>query len=211
MIKNYEQWIHINVDVQNDFCPGGSLAVAEGDRVVEVLNTLAARCRKLGGAVIHTRDWHPESTPHFAKDGGVWPVHCVAGTEGAAFHRDLDVDEGDIVISKGAGQEDAFSGFDGHDQNGRSLGEIIASLARGRTLVSIGGLATDYCVKATALDARGLAERGDLDLAVVVVIDGIRAVNLQPDDGETAVNQMSESGAHILTSGEILRLQPKSK
>ena len=136
----------IVVDVQNDFCPGGTLAVAQGDQVVAPLNKLIEEFLERGEPVFKSRDWHPEKTNHFAAQGGTWPVHCVQNTKGAEFHPNLVDDKHIRVVSKGLGDTDCYSAFDETD--------LALQLRRlGVEEVWVGGLATDYCVKATVLDA----------------------------------------------------------
>ena len=177
----------IVVDVQNDFCPGGALAVPRGDEVVAPLNNLIEEFLAHGEMVVKSRDWHPRRTKHFAEFGGTWPPHCVRGTPGAEFHRDLVDDPRIVVVSKGMGDEDSYSAFDGTD---------LARLLRehGVEEVWVGGLATDYCVKNTALDA---VREG---FKVKAVADAMRAVEVQPGDGERAVEEMRRSGAEIVAS-----------
>jgi nicotinamidase/pyrazinamidase len=177
----------IIVDVQNDFCPGGALAVPGGDEVVAPLNRLAKEFLNRGEMVFKSRDWHPPVTKHFAAYGGTWPDHCVQGTHGAEFHPRLIKDPRIRIISKGMGDEDTYSAFDKTE---------LASLLRqgGVEEVWIGGLATDYCVKNTVLDALGEG------FEVKVIADAIRAVELQPGDGERAVQEMRLRGAQILTT-----------
>ncbi len=176
------------VDVQNDFCPGGALPVARGDEVVPVLNRYAERFARRGAAVFATRDWHPERTRHFQAFGGVWPPHCVQGTPGAAFHPDLRLPPGTVVASKGMDPEqDAYSGFQARTPEG--LGFAAALGARGVRRLFVGGLATDYCVKATVLDA--LKE----GFEVVLLEDAVRAVDVTPGDGERALQEMRAAGA----------------
>lgn len=190
--------IAVGVDIQNDFCPDGSLAVPQGSEVVQPFNTLAARVRDIGGDVVLTRDWHPAQTTHF----DTWPVHCVAGTPGADFHPDLFIAKNDIVMSKGMGaSEDAYSGFQARAENGATLQALIESqLARQRDVeLLIGGLATDYCVRATVLDALKLQKRfGAERLGVTVLRRCIRAVNVQPTDGEIAIAEMQAAGARLV-------------
>jgi nicotinamidase/pyrazinamidase len=175
----------IVVDVQNDFCPGGSLAVPEGDKVVPPLNKLIEEFLERGDPVFKTRDWHPPKTKHFAAFGGAWPVHCVQGTKGAEFHRDLIDDIHIRVISKGLGDEDAYSGFDGTD--------LALQLRRlGIEEVWVGGLATDYCVKNTVLDALKEGFR------VKAVRDAMRPVEVNPGDGERAISEMRSAGAEMI-------------
>jgi nicotinamidase/pyrazinamidase len=177
----------IVVDVQNDFCPGGSLAVPNGDDVIAPLNNLIREFLERGEPVFKTRDWHPLQTRHFADYGGTWPVHCVQETNGAEFHSDLIDDIHIRVVSKGLGDEDSYSGFDGTD--------LALQLRRlGVEEVWVGGLATDYCVKNTVLDA--LKE----GFQVKALKDAMRPVELQPGDGERALGEMRNAGAQIATS-----------
>jgi len=174
----------IVVDVQNDFCPGGALAVAHGDEVVPPLNKLIGEFLQRGDPVFKTRDWHPSKTKHFADFGGTWPVHCVQGTKGAEFHPDLTDDARIQIVSKGLGDENSYSGFDGTD--------LAAQLRKlGVDEVLVGGLATDYCVKNTALDA--LKE----GFAVKALTNAMRPVELQPGDGERAIEEMRLAGAEL--------------
>ena len=179
----------IVVDVQNDFCPGGSLAVAHGDEVIDPLNQLIEEFLENGEPVFKTRDWHLPTTKHFQKYGGTWPVHCVQNTPGAEFHPRLIDDKHIRVISKGLGDEDCYSGFDGTD--------LALQLRRlGVEEIWVGGLATDYCVKNTVLD--GLREA----FKVIVVEDAMRAVDVQPGDGERALKEMTAAGAELVTSNK---------
>lgn len=181
------------VDVQNDFCPGGALAVADGDAVVPPLNSRIAEAQARGEPIYASRDWHPRESSHFTPQGGPWPVHCVAGTPGAAFHPRLALPESAIVISKGtAPHDDGYSAFEGQTGAGTPL---LADLqARGVTRLEIGGLATDYCVRATVLDAR----RAGFDVAVLG--DAIRGVEVREGDSARALAEMSAAGARIETS-----------
>jgi nicotinamidase/pyrazinamidase len=187
----------IVVDVQHDFAdPAGSLAVRGGAEVVPILNAEGAAARAAGGQVVYTADWHPPRTPHFVTDGGIWPVHCVAGTPGAAFHPDLLV-EGPVV-RKGANGEDGYSGFTMRDPtSGATIPTELEALLRERGIrrVVVGGLATDYCVKATALDATRLGFR------TAVLVDGVRAVDLAPGDGDRALEEMRAAGVELLRDG----------
>ena len=174
------------VDVQNDFCPGGSLAVANGDDVVEPLNKLIKEFLDRGDPVYKTRDWHPAETKHFAAYGGVWPVHCVQNTHGADFCPGLDDDPRITIISKGIDESaDGYSGFDGTN---------LAELLREQDVaeVWVGGLATDYCVKETVIDAR----RNGFE--VKALADAMRAVNVHPQDGAKAIEEMRAAGATIV-------------
>ena len=174
----------IMVDVQNDFCPGGSLAVAEGDKIVEQLNLLQQKV----DVVVATRDWHLPMTKHFKVGGGMWPVHCVERTNGAEFHPELKLDNA-VVFSKGMDPDDdgGYSGFDGITEDGVSL-EIFLRSKR-ITHLLIGGLATDYCVRHTVLD--GLKER----FKVVLLEDAIRGADIRPGDSERAIAEMIRAGA----------------
>ena len=178
----------IVVDVQNDFCPGGSLAVANGDEVVAPLNKLIKEFLDRGEPVYKTRDWHPTKTKHFAAYGGTWPVHCVQGTRGAEFHPSLSHDLRVTIISKGIDESaDGYSGFDG-----TNLAESLRE--EGVEEVWVGGLATDYCVKHTVLDA--LRE----GFEVRALADAMRAVNIKPDDGAKAIEEIKAAGAEIVGS-----------
>ncbi len=181
------------VDVQNDFAdPGGSLYVRGAEKVVGAVNREIERAAAAGALVVYTQDWHPESTPHFEKDGGIWPVHCVQGTWGAEFYPELKV-VGEIV-RKGTGGEDGYSGFTVRDPStGEEHQTPLEDTLRdaGIERVVVVGLATDYCVKATALDA---IAKG---FATTVLTDAIRAVDLKPGDGDRAVDEMKAAGADI--------------
>jgi nicotinamidase/pyrazinamidase len=175
------------VDPQNDFCPGGSLAVPEGDQVMPVLSAWARAAEQADVPIFVSRDWHPPKTTHFKDYGGVWPPHCVQGTPGAEFHADLRLPSSAIIVSKGMGEtEDAYSAFQARDDSGRMLSELLQARHVKRLFVM--GLATDYCVKASAL---GGIEHG---LQVTLVPAGVRAVNLAPDDGERAMQTMRDAG-----------------
>jgi nicotinamidase/pyrazinamidase len=182
------------VDVQNDFAdPDGSLFVSGGHAAVPFINEQIAAAYEAGSSVVYTRDWHPDTTPHFAKDGGIWPVHCMGDTWGSEFHPDLVVSGPEI--KKGTGGEDGYSGFSVRDtKTGAQATTGLEDLLRDAevTDVVVVGLATDYCVKETALDAvrRGFATR--------VLADGVRAVNLNPGDGARAVAEMVEAGVKVV-------------
>jgi nicotinamidase/pyrazinamidase len=176
------------VDVQNDFCPGGSLAVADGDTVVPILNQYMERAATAGIPIFASRDWHPAQTAHFSAYGGRWPPHCVQGTSGAAFHPDLRLPAGTVVVSKGMNPVDeGYSLFEAWLEDGRDALTALREL--GVTRVHVGGLATDYCVRATALDA--LAAGFDTFL----LADAIRAVEVEPGDGARAIEEMRAAGA----------------
>jgi len=180
----------IVVDVQRDFCPGGSLAVQDGDAVVPELNAWVAAFSAKHLPIAYTRDWHPPGHVSFAAQGGPWPPHCVQETEGARFHPALTV-EG-AVFNKGyAVDRDAYSGFEGvHVETGERLAAWLRRQGVRRLLV--GGLATDYCVRATVLD--GLRE----GFEVLVDPSACRAVNVAPEDGRRALAEMEAHGARLL-------------
>lgn len=175
----------IVVDVQNDFCPGGALAVPHGDEVIAPLNKLIDEFLKRGDPVYKSRDWHPPTTRHFAAYGGTWPVHCVQNTEGAEFHPALKDDPRIKVISTGTGDSNGYSAFDETDLASQLRQQGVEDLV-------VGGLATDYCVKHTVLDALNNGFR------VKAVADAMRAVELQPGDGESAIAEMRAAGAEII-------------
>ncbi|HKZ29036.1 MAG TPA: isochorismatase family protein [Acidimicrobiia bacterium] len=183
----------IVVDVQNDFAdPSGSLYVKGGEHVVALINAEAARALAAGSLVVYTRDWHPESTPHFQKDGGVWPVHCVMSSWGAEFHPDLLVDGPEV--KKGSGGEDGYSGFSmRHPDTEEVIPTELESLLRRRGVVRlvIAGLATDYCVRATALD--GLARHFEVQL----LARAMRPVDLNPGDGRRAIDEVIAAGGTV--------------
>jgi nicotinamidase/pyrazinamidase len=171
------------VDFQNDFAPGGALAVPGGDEIAERVNELAADPRF--ELVIATRDWHPADHGSFEERGGIWPVHCVQDTEGAELHPALDVTQVDVVLDKGQDPgTDGYSGFDGTELE-RLLRE------RGIDKLTVVGLATDYCVKHTALDARAAG------FEVVVDRAGVRGVEVEPGDSERALDEVREAGATV--------------
>jgi len=173
------------VDVQNDFCPGGALAVRDGDSVVPVLNRWIRDAREAGVPVFASRDWHPRNHASFEERGGPWPPHCVQDTKGAEFHPALDL-EGASVISKGDDPDaDAYSAF-----AGTGLAERLRSAGVKRLWV--GGLATDYCVKATVLDALNNGFR------VGVIVDAVRAVDARQGDGARALEEMRRAGAELV-------------
>ncbi|REK22693.1 MAG: isochorismatase family protein [Actinobacteria bacterium] len=185
----------IVVDVQNDFAsPRGSLYVPGGDEVIPFINAEIDRARRSGAHVVYTQDWHPDSTPHFEKDGGIWPVHCVAGTEGAEFHPDLRVIDDSLRIKKGVGGEDGYSGFHIRDPE---TGEVSSTglsdrlREKGVETVVVLGLALDYCVKETAVDS---SSEG---FETTLLADGTSAVNLSAGDGARAVASMSDAGVTI--------------
>jgi len=184
------------VDLQNDFAdPAGSLSVVGGDAIVPRVNQAVADALEHGAFVVATQDWHPESTPHFAKDGGIWPVHCVKGRWGAEFHPDLLVLPGAPVVRKGTGGEDGYSAFSVRDPlsgdvRRTELGELLRE--RGIEHLVIAGLATDYCVKESGLDAVRLG------FHPTVLTGAVRPVDLQPGDGERALAAMEAAGVELV-------------
>jgi nicotinamidase/pyrazinamidase len=192
MLRYDPQTALLVVDVQNDFAdPAGSLSVASGEAVVGHANSEIAMAQGAGALVVFTQDWHPESTPHFAKDGGIWPVHCVADSWGAALHPDLAVPDDAPRVRKGVNGEDGYSGFTmrdpiTNDTIPTELERLLRDRAIGRVVVV--GLATDYCVMATALDAVRLG------FGASVLVDAVAAVNLEPGDGERALEAMRDAG-----------------
>lgn len=174
------------VDVQKDFLPGGALAVPRGDEVVPAINALAEHFAARGLPIFATRDWHPENHCSFREQGGPWPPHCVQGTPGAEFADDLRLPPDAEIVSKATTREkDAYSGFEGTDLEERLR-------RRGVKRLFVGGLATDYCVLNTVLDARRLG------FETYVLEDAIRAVDVHPEDGEKALARMREAGAHLV-------------
>jgi nicotinamidase/pyrazinamidase len=185
----------IVVDVQNDFAdPAGSLYVPAGEHVIATVNGQVAEARAAGAHVVLTQDWHPEHTPHFAQDGGIWPVHCVRDTWGAAFHPDLVVPDDAPVIRKGTNGEDGYSAFTMRDP---TTSEVIPTaldpLLReaGVDEVIVIGLATDYCIKATVLDALELGYKAQL------LQDAVAAVDLKAGDGDAAIETVRDAGCQI--------------
>lgn len=174
------------VDVQNDFCPGGSLAVPEGDNIVSVINKLMEQF----DVIVASKDWHPSQTVHFQK----WPVHCVQNSKGAEFHPQLRSAKIQQVFLKGTGNKD--DGYSAYEATNLNLQEYLKS--KGVTEIYVTGLATDYCVRASALDA---AKSG---LPTYVVTDAVAAVNIQPHDGEQALDEMKRAGVKLVTSDQIV-------
>lgn len=178
------------VDMQKDFLPGGALAIPQGDAILPKVNAYLEVFEMRGLPIIATRDWHPPETTHFQVKGGVWPVHCVQGTPGAAFHPDLALPDDAIIVSKGMGaEEDAYSAFQARDAEGRALPDVLRAL--GVRHLYIGGLALDYCVKFTGLDA---CREG---FGCTVLLDATRAVNLQVHDAEVALEELVRAGAEV--------------
>ena len=186
----------IVVDVQNDFAdPKGSLSVEGGTAIIPTINAEIAAAREAGGLVVFTQDWHPPSTPHFAKDGGIWPVHCVADTWGAALYPDLALPDDAPRVRKGSKGEDGYSGFTTRDPlTGVTAKTELDGLLRdaGVEHVVAVGLATDYCINATALDAIELGYRTD------VLVDACAPVDLRKGDGDRAVAGLEAAGVGIV-------------
>jgi nicotinamidase/pyrazinamidase len=181
------------VDVQNDFCPGGALAVKNGDKVVPRLNKTIAAFSKAGLPIFFTRDWHPANHISFREQGGVWPPHCVQGTIGAGFRSDLFIPRGAAIISKGdKPNTEAYSGFQGTDLEGRLKKAGVEE-------IFLGGLATDYCVRESCLDAL----RAGFDVSVLK--DCVKAVNVKPGDGARALKEMGIAGARLTTSQNAIK------
>lgn len=195
MSRYDERTALVVVDVQNDFAdPSGGLAVPGGEAIVPLVNRAIASATAAGALVIATQDWHPEVTAHFAKDGGLWPVHCVAGTWGAELHPALELPAEAPHVRKGSNGEDGYSGFSMRDpQTGAETATELEGLLREREVRSlvVCGLATDYCVKATALDGIRLG------FGVELLADSVAAVNLDPADGERAMAELLEAGVRI--------------
>jgi len=183
----------VAVDLQNDFCPGGTLEVKNGDKIVAPINELVVAFEKDGLPIAFTRDWHPRDHCSFKARGGMWPPHCVQGTSGAEFHPSLRVPSKAIVISKGTNRDrDAYSGFQETD-----LAERLRQVGAGELFV--GGLATDYCVKNTVIDALRLGFK------VYVITDCIRGVNLERTDSANAVRMMMTNGAKRASYPDLLK------
>jgi nicotinamidase/pyrazinamidase len=181
------------VDVQVDFCPGGALAVKNGDEVVPGLNRVIETFERQGLPIFFTRDWHPADHISFKSRGGIWPPHCVQGTPGAEFHPGLRIPPTAVIISKGSSRDaEAYSGF-----QGTGLEERLKSL--GVDEIFLGGLTTDYCVRESTLDARKAG------FSVTVMEDCIRAVDATPGDGDRALGEMHRAGAKLATSFEVVK------
>jgi nicotinamidase/pyrazinamidase len=180
------------VDVQNDFCPSGALGVPEGDKIVPVINKYINIFRKKKLPIFLTRDWHPVKTKHFKDFGGIWPVHCIQNTRGAAFHPKLKIPPNAILLYKGMDPgKDCYSSFHAEDERGIDLAKLLKML--GIKELYIAGLATDYCVRFSTRDA---LKHG---FKVKILIDAIKGVNLKPDDSEKAIKAMVKKGAKKIT------------
>lgn len=185
------------VDVQNDFCPGGALGIHDGHKIIPYLNKYIKFFENENLPILVTRDWHPKVTTHFEQFGGIWPTHCVEGSPGAQFHPDLKFPKDALVMSKGMDPEkDSYSAFHATDSSGTVLANLLKIF--GVTEIYIGGLATDYCVKFSALDA---LKDG---LNVFILTDAIAGVNLQPEDSSLALEEMVSRGAKKTISEEFI-------
>ena len=193
----FENSALVLVDIQNDFLPGGSLAVRGGDSIIGNVNALVKEFSGKGRLVVLTRDWHPSDHWSFAENGGRWPDHCVQDTKGAEFSPDLLVPENAVIISKGTDpKKEAYSGFEGTD-----LLEVLNR--NGAKKLVVCGLATDYCVKGTAEDALRFG------FETFVVLDCVKGVDANAGDSERALEHLKSLGSRNMTSKEMLNLQPK--
>ncbi|MEW6008759.1 MAG: bifunctional nicotinamidase/pyrazinamidase [Candidatus Omnitrophota bacterium] len=187
------------VDVQNDFCPAGALAVPEGDKIIPVLNQYINIFSKHNLPIFASRDWHPKKTKHFKQFGGRWPAHCIADTKGANFHPKLKLPQQAIVISKGMDpEEENYSAFQGQDSNGTAFLNLLKIL--GIEELFVGGLATDYCVKSSVLDAVKFGFK------VKLLIDAVKGVNVEKGDSEIAIKEMALVGVKTIILEKIQRL-----
>lgn len=195
MSRYDERTALVVVDLQNDFAdPAGSLSVPGGEAIIPIVNEAVRTARDGGAMVVATQDWHPESTPHFARDGGIWPVHCVGGTWGAELHPAFELPADAPRVRKGTTGEDGYSGFTMRDpESGEETATELDSLLRagGVERVVVCGLATDYCVKATALDAVRLG------FEVTLLGDAVAPVNLVEGDGDRALAELQEAGVTL--------------
>lgn len=184
------------VDIQNDFCPGGALAVKDADAIVPVINRYIGLFTAEGHPVFATADLHPEKTVHFKGYGGVWPAHCVKGTRGAEFHPGLRLPGEAVIVTKGEGpDEDSYSGFEGKGPTGDGFASMLRKA--GVVHLYVGGLATDYCVSHTVFD--GLDE----GFEVTVLIDAVKGVDIREGDSEKALEKMREMGASTAVYEEV--------
>lgn len=188
------------VDLQNDFCPGGTLGVAGGDEIIPAINQAIDHFASRGMPVIASRDWHPEKTSHFVNFGGLWPPHCIQGSTGASFHPMLRLPPEAIIISKGTDPaHDDYSAFHAKDREGRTLADILS--LHGIANIHVCGLATDYCVKETVLEGK---RRG---FDITVFADAIKGVDLSSGASEKAIHEMIQAGAAFVAVAD-LDLQP---
>jgi nicotinamidase/pyrazinamidase len=184
------------VDVQNDFCSGGTLAVPAAEEIIPILNKCIRVFSEKHSPIFAARDWHPNKSRHFKKYGGRWPSHCVQDTKGAQFHPDLKLPVETIIISKGMHPaKDSYSAFQAMDSEGRPFFSLL--MEEGIKHLFIGGLATDYCVKCSVLDAVKFGFK------ISVFIDAVKGVDLTPGDSERALGEMKLCGARMVTFPEI--------
>jgi len=184
------------IDVQVDFCPGGALPVPNGDLVIPVLNKYLELFNKRGTPIFASRDWHPQDSKHFIGNGGIWPPHCVQGSRGARFHPEIMLPKETIVISKGmAAWDNGYSAMQGLTENGTPFTMLLRHMKLDRLFV--GGLATDYCVKETVIEA---LQEG---FGITLLIDAVRGVDLQRGNAELAIAAMVEAGADTATLASI--------
>jgi nicotinamidase/pyrazinamidase len=176
------------VDIQNDFCPGGALGISGGDKIIPAVNKYIKIFSKNKLPIFISRDWHPKKTAHFKKFGGIWPVHCVQNTKGASFHPKLKIPKEAVIISKGMDpEEDSYSAFQARDDYGRSLLNLLKIF--GVEEIYIAGLATDYCVRYSSVDALKSGFK------VKILKDAIQGVNIKPQDSKEALAQITGMGA----------------
>lgn len=186
------------VDVQNDFCAGGSLGVPASPHIIDIVNEYLHQLGRRGAHLVASRDWHPPVTKHFQEYGGPWPVHCIQGTTGAEFHPELRLPPQTVIVSKGQDPgEDSYSAFQARSEDGRLLADYLREAGVRRLYV--GGLATDYCVRFSVLDAL------NSDLNAVLLLDASRGVDLQPGDSEKALAEMVGAGAQVITLARLIR------
>lgn len=184
------------VDVQKDFCPGGALAVPEGDKIIPALNKYIKLFSQSKLSIFASRDWHPQKTKHFKKFGGIWPAHCVQKTKGAEFHPKLKLPKETIILSKGMDpQIDSYSAFQAEDANGQPFLNLLKIL--GIEELYVAGLATDYCVKSSCLDAIKFCFK------VKLLTDAIKGVNLKKNDSDEAIKEMVKGGAKLVSLKDI--------
>lgn len=188
----------IVVDVQNDFCPGGSLPVPEGDKIIPYLNKYIQLFESAKLPIVASRDWHPRVTKHFQEHGGLWPAHCVQGTRGAEFHPELRLPPETVIVSKGMDPEqDSYSAFQAVSPENIGLADLLRR--QNVEELYVGGLATDYCVKHTVLD--GLRN----GFKVTLLEDAVRGVDLEPGDSRRAIQEMERAGARRASAPEVER------
>ncbi len=184
------------VDIQNDFCPGGALGIFGGDKIIPVVNKYIKIFSKNKLPIFISRDWHPKKTAHFKKFGGVWPMHCIENTKGARFHPGLKIPKEAVIISKGMDpKEDSYSVFQAKDAKGKRLSRFLKIF--GVEEIYIAGLATDYCVRYSTIDALKTG------LKVTILKDAIQGVNIRPSDSQEALEQITAMGAKQIKLAEF--------